>query len=110
MLLPIGLEDSTVHRIPYVSAAFAAACFAAAAAVGLVVVPPSSEAPNVAAGANRPLAVARLHGAMERANRQVAEATQRLLEAEAARAVAPVSPSARQHKEVGQRRARRGRH
>ncbi len=28
MLLPIGLEDSTVHRIPYVSAAFAAACFA----------------------------------------------------------------------------------
>lgn len=91
-------------------AAFAAACFAAAAAVGLVAVPQSSDVPDEAASANRPVATARLQGAMDRANRQVEEALQRRIEAEAARAVEPVPLSARKHKEVGQRRSRRGRH
>jgi hypothetical protein len=90
--------------------AVAAGCLAAAAAVGLAVVPRATETTELAAGASGPLAVARLHGAMERANRQVEEAVQRRLEAEAARAVEPVAPSARQHKEAGQRRSRRGRH
>jgi|GEM_PF-4339847 len=88
---------------------FAGGCLAAAAAVALLFVAQSWEAPLSTASVNRKVAVARLEGAMERANRQVAEAVQRRAETEAARAVAPVSSSARQHKEVGQRRARRGR-
>jgi len=90
--------------------AVAAGCMAAAAAVGLTVVPRTMETTESAASARGPVAVARLHGAMERANRQVDEAVQRRLEAEAARAVEPVTSSARQHKELGQRRSRRGRH
>jgi hypothetical protein len=90
--------------------AFAAGCLAAAAAVGLAVVPRATDTTALAASADSPLAVARLHGAMERANRQVDEAAHRRLEVEAKRAVEPVKPSARQHKETGQRRSRRGRH
>ena len=91
-------------------AVFAAACLAAAAVVGLTFVPQATDSTESAAAAKRPLAVARLHGAMERANRQVEEATHRRLEAEAARAIEPVVPSARKHKEAGQRRSRRGHH
>jgi hypothetical protein len=89
---------------------FAAACLAAAAAVGLTLVPRTFDSSDVAAAANGPLAVAPLHGAMERANRRVDNAVHRRLEAEAARAVEPVIPSARKHKEIGQRRSRHGRH
>lgn len=91
-------------------AVLAAGCLAAAAAVGLTLVPRTTDSTDVAAAADRPLAVARLHGAMERANRQVEHAVRQRVEAEAARAVAPVAPSARQHKEPGQRRSRRSRH
>lgn len=91
-------------------AAVAAGCLAAAAAVGLTFVPQDVDSTELAAAANRPLAMARLHGAVERANRRVDDALHRRLEAEAARAVEPVSPSARQHKEAGQRRSRHGRH
>lgn len=92
--------------------ALAVGGLAAAAAVGLSSVPRSMETTGQAAGEHRPTAVARLQGAMERANRQVDAGTQRWLEAEAARAVEPVTPksSARQHKDVGQRRVRRGHH
>ncbi len=96
--------------ISFGRAAIAAGCLAAAAAVGLAVVPRSPDSTEMAAVANRPLAMARLHSAMERANRQVDAATFRRLEADAARTIEPVAPSARQHKEAGQRRSRRGRH
>ncbi|HRI66034.1 MAG TPA: DUF4339 domain-containing protein [Polyangium sp.] len=92
--------------------AIAAGCLAAAAAVGLTLMPKTSDGTSQAA-ARLPVAVARLQGAMERANRQVDEAAQRRREAEAARAVEPVAPastSARQHREAGQRRSRRGHH
>jgi hypothetical protein len=88
----------------------AAGVLAVAAAIGLTIVPRTSDMTDQAAGAQRPLAMARLQGAMERANRQVDEAAHRWVEAEAARAVEPVAPSARKHKDVGQRRSRRGRH
>jgi hypothetical protein len=90
-------------------AALAAVAVAAAAAVGLSYLPQGASTEAPAAAVERPLAVARLHAAMERANRQVAEATQRRLET-VRPAAAPASSSARQHKEVGQRRSRRGRH
>lgn len=83
--------------------------FAAAAVVALTAVP-QTEPSASAAGPQKPAAVARLRGAMERANRQVDAAAQRWLESEATRAVEPVVPVARQHKERGQRRVRRGRH
>lgn len=82
---------------------------AAAAVVALTAVP-QTEPSASAAGPRKPAAVARLRGAMERANRQVDAAAQRWLESEAARAVEPVIPVARQHKDLGQRRVRRGRH
>jgi len=81
----------------------------AAAPTALTAVP-RAEPSAAASGREQPAAVARLRGAMERANRQVDAAAQRWLESEAARAVEPVVPVARQHKELGQRRARRGRH
>lgn len=82
---------------------------AAAAAIAFTAVP-QNEPSASAAGAQKPAAVARLRGAMERANRQVDAAAQRWLETEAARAVEPVVPVARQHKDLGQRRVRRGHH
>lgn len=89
--------------------AVAAGALAAAAAVGLTVVPRASDV-TAQAAANQAVAVARLQSAMERANRQVEEATHRRLEADAARAVAPVAPSAKHHRDAGQRRVRRGHH
>jgi GYF domain 2 len=81
-----------------------------AAAAALVLSAAPRESPTASAsGRQQPIAVARLRGAMERANRHVDEAAHRWMESEAARAVEPVVPTAR-HKDVGQRRARRGRH
>ena len=125
--LGFGTTDSTNEENPAQSgpisrhrkrfgsarAAIAAGCLAAAAAVGLTFLPKSSDGTAQAAAARVPVAVARLQSAMERANRQVDEAAQRRREAEAARAVEPVAPaatSARQHREAGQRRSRRGHH
>lgn len=90
--------------------AIAAGCLAVAAAVGLTIVPQTSNvtARAAAAGDPRPVAVPQLQSAMERANRQVDAAVHRRLESDAARAVEPVAPSARQHREAGQRRSRRG--
>lgn len=89
--------------------AMAVGGLAAAAAVALTAVPQTQ--PSAATLVKQqPAAEARLRPAMERANRQVDAAAQRWLESEAARAVEPVAPVARQHKELGQRRVRRGHH
>lgn len=81
---------------------------AVAAAALLTIVPQRLETQALAVAA-MPAATAQLYSAMERANRQVEEATHRRLEKEAARVVEPVSSSSRRHKEAGQFRFRRGR-
>lgn len=90
--------------------ALVAGTLAVAAAVGLTIVPQTTDTSAQAAGKSGPVAVARLQSAMERANRQVDEATHRRMETEAARAVEPVTTTSRHHRDVGQRRVRRGHH